>query len=106
MKELEIQVIAFLTMLSRSSESIFNSMRYTDDMQNPSLKKEPFFLSKKLQNFLKRMKNPFLDFYFLRFGCSKFSELCGKKSKIVLKDAQCSETDFALNLTILGFLVY
>ena len=40
-------------------------------------------------------------FRYLRYGCSEFLE--SSEKKFVPKDAQCSETDFDLNLTIFSF---
>ena len=46
------------------------------------------------------------DYLFLRYSCSKFLESSEKKVVQVPKYTQYSETDFALNLTILEFLVF
>ena len=65
------------------------------DMQapHPTVKKSPFhFLSKLLCNDLKRMKNLFCVFYFLKYRSKmRFFYQFGYKNE---KDGRYSETDF------------
>ena len=89
----------------------FKYLRYlighflVNDMQylHPS-KRTDFFCQKSLRNLLKQMKNPFSDFLVFEIWSFKILKIVWIFF-FVLKDAQCSETDFA-HLTILRFWLF